>query len=129
MLLLPWVLAGPAAGAAQLLVYRQGFVGKLAGVDILVDGEVATQLKSPRFAALMLTPGRHELMAEVQGKRTKPLPIDLASGETAAVRVNMAIGRADLIREPDLVAVRRTLAGVSMVAPPGPTPPIARVVA
>lgn len=122
-------LAGPGAGEAQLLVYRQGFVGKMAGIDIWIDGAVATQLKSPRFAALTLTPGRHELFAEVQGKRTKPLPVELAPGEAMAVRVNMAIGRADLIVERDLAVVRRTLASVPMIAPPAVLPPIARVVA
>lgn len=108
-------LAGPATGAAQLLVFRQGFVGKLAGVDVLIDGTVATQLKSPRFAALTIAPGRHEVLAEVQGKRTEPLLLDLAPDEVAAVRIDMAIGRAKLTREADVAVARRALAKVPMV--------------
>lgn len=109
-------LLGAEGGQAQLLVFRQGFVGKLAGVDVLVDGAVATQLKSPRFAALSVMPGRHELVATVQGKRTDPVAVEVAAGETAALRIDMAIGRAKLIRETDVSDVRRRLAGVPMVA-------------
>ena len=109
-------LAGPGGDAAQLLVVRRGYVGKLAGVDVLVDGVVATQLKSPRFAALRLAPGSHEVVATVQGKATSPQVIDLAAGETAVIRIDMAIGRAQLVREPDVAALRRVLADVPMIA-------------
>lgn len=108
-------LAGPDAGQAQLLVVREGFVGKLAGVDVLVDGTPATQLKSPRFAALSLAPGRHEVVATVQGKRTEPLALDIQAGETAVVRIDMAIGKAKLTQEPDVGAARRRMATIPMV--------------
>lgn len=108
-------LAGPEGGQAQLLVVREGFVGKLAGVDVLVDGVAATQLKSPRFAALALAPGRHEVVATVQGKSTEAVPLDLSAGETAVLRIDMAIGRAKLTRESDVAAVRRRLSGIPMV--------------
>jgi len=109
-------LAGPADPAgAQLLVMRQGFVGKLAGVDVSVDGRVATQLKSPRFAALAVTPGRHELVAAVQNRRSEPLAVEVAAGETAVVRLTVGLGKLELVREPDLATARRALATVPMV--------------
>jgi hypothetical protein len=108
-------LAGPQTGEAQLLVVREGFVGKLAGVDVLVDGAPATQLKSPRFAALSVAPGRHEVVATVQGKPTEPLILTLEAGEAAVIRIDMAIGRAKLAREPDVVEARRRLATIPMV--------------
>lgn len=103
-------------GGARLLVVRQGFVGKLAGVDVAVDGTVRTQLKSPRFAALALAPGRHAVTASVQGKTTDPVTLDLAPGETAALRIEVGLGKVAIQREADVVALRTVLAGVPMVA-------------
>lgn len=46
----------PEEGQALLIVYREGFVGKAAGLDVEVDGRTVVQLKSPRFAAVPLAP-------------------------------------------------------------------------
>ena len=109
-------LGGPEAGQAQLLVVREGFIGKLAGVDVLIDGAPVTQLKSPRFAALPLAPGRHEVVARVQGKSTEPLTVDAGAGETVVVRIEMGIGKAKLTREHDVAAARQRVAKIPMVA-------------
>jgi hypothetical protein len=101
---------------AQLLVYRQGFVGKLAGVDIHVDGVVRTQLKSPRFASLPVTPGAHTLQSEVQNKKSDVLEFMVAAGGTVAVEIVVALGKTRLVRHDDLAAVRARLAQVPMVA-------------
>ena len=39
----------PPAGKALIYLYREGFVGKAAGLNVAVDGKVVAQLKSPRF--------------------------------------------------------------------------------
>jgi hypothetical protein len=110
-------LAGAAPDAAQILVYREGFVGKLAGVDVSVDGVVRTQLKSPRFAALAVSPGRHDLVASAQGRSSPPAQVEVGAGETAVVRIAMGLSvRLTLIRETDVAGARRKLAGVAMVA-------------
>lgn len=105
-----------ADGTAQLLVYRQGFVGKLAGVNVYVDDELRTQLKSPRFASLSVPPGRHVLVTEVQNKRSEPLELTVAPNETAAVQILVTLGKSALSRQDDVAAVRATLADMPMVA-------------
>ena len=51
----------PEPGKALLIVFRQGFVGKAAGMNVGVDGKIVTQIKSPRFTAIPLEVGRHEM--------------------------------------------------------------------
>lgn len=57
----------PPAGQALLIVYREGFVGMAAGLNVSVDGRVVAQLKSPRFTAVPLSIGTHELMLSFGG--------------------------------------------------------------
>lgn len=109
-------LQGASAEGAQLIVLREGFYGKAAGVDVSVDGTVRTQLKSPRFAALELAPGRHEIAAAVQGRKALPVTVDLAAGETQVLRIKVGMGKPTLIAEADVVAIRASLARVPMVA-------------
>lgn len=109
----------PAPGMARLIVYRDGFVGKMAGVDILLGDAVVAQLKAPRFTALDLPPGAHILGAMVQNKTHGPLPVALAPGEVAIVHIVMSIGGLTLTQEHDLAAARAKLAGMPMVRPDG----------
>jgi len=46
--------AVPPAGKMLLYVQRQGFVAKLAGLNIFIDGRNVAQLKSPRFTLVTL---------------------------------------------------------------------------
>src|SRR5216684_4361208 len=39
----------PPAGMALLVVYREGFVAKLAGLNLAIDGREFAQLTSPKF--------------------------------------------------------------------------------
>jgi hypothetical protein len=108
-------LAPVGDGTARLLVYRQGFIGKLAGVDVHVDGEVRTQLKSPRFAALEVSPGPHTLVSEVHNKRSRPLALTVSANEIAAVQIVVSLfGKTRLMRQ-DVEAVRPKLAQMPMV--------------
>lgn len=82
---------------ARLYVVREGFVGKAAGMDVWVDGEHVTQLKAPRFASLLLPPGRHAVTAAfggLAGAQNNPAEhvLSLAPGEAAAVRVGVSMG-------------------------------------
>lgn len=105
----------PTDGTARILVVRQVVVGVMTGVDVVVDGVVLTQLKSPRFAVVPLNAGRHEIVAVAQGRKTKPLTLDLRAGETAAVRISAGLSGVKLAREPDTAALRASLAKVPMV--------------
>jgi len=105
----------PPPDAARLLVVRQSMLATMIGIDVLVDDVVMTQLRSPRFAILTLSPGRHEVVAAVQGRRVKPITLDLAAGETAVVRIAAGVGQVRLRPEPDTPALRASLARTPMV--------------
>lgn len=51
----------PAAGSAVLYIFRNQFVGKAVGINVLIDGREVAQLKSPRFTRILLTPGAHRI--------------------------------------------------------------------
>ncbi|HWU96378.1 MAG TPA: hypothetical protein VN029_12330, partial [Sphingomonas sp.] len=101
---------------AQLIVVREGFYGKAAGVDVSVDGAVRTQLKSPRFAAIDLAPGRHEVVASLQKRISQPVAVELTPGETQVLRLKVGMGKPTLSPETDIAAIRTSLARVPMVA-------------
>jgi hypothetical protein len=105
----------PSDGTARLIVVRESAVGMMIGVDVLVDGATLTQLKSPRFAMLALGAGRHEIVALSQGRRTGPIAIDVAAGETAVIRIKAGLGGIKLARETDSSELRQALAKVPMV--------------
>ena len=65
----------PAAGKAALYVFRNQFVGRAVGINVLIDGREAAQLKSPRFTRILLTPGTHRI-AGVTGTNKAPGPND-----------------------------------------------------
>jgi hypothetical protein len=61
----------PAPGKAALYIFRNQFVGRAVGLNVLIDGREAAQLKSPRFARIWLTPGAHRI-AGYTGTNKKP---------------------------------------------------------
>lgn len=65
----------PVAGKAALYVFRNQFVGRAVGINVLIDGREAAQLKSPRFTRIWLTPGTHRV-AGVTGTNKAPGPND-----------------------------------------------------
>ncbi|HWA61235.1 MAG TPA: hypothetical protein VG939_07660 [Caulobacteraceae bacterium] len=57
----------PPAGKALIYAYRDGFVGKAAGLNVAVDGKSVAQLTSPRFTCVAVSPGQHELTGAFGG--------------------------------------------------------------
>ncbi len=51
----------PVGEKAVLYVFRNQFVGRAVGVNVLIDGSEVAQIKSPRFTRLLLTPGAHRI--------------------------------------------------------------------
>lgn len=72
----------PVAGKAVLYVFRNQFVGRAVGINVMIDGREVAQLKSPRFVRVLLSPGSH-LIAGYTGTNKKP-----ADGEGLALVAN-----------------------------------------
>ncbi|MEZ5961667.1 MAG: hypothetical protein R3C30_14780 [Hyphomonadaceae bacterium] len=60
-------------GKAVLYVFRNQFVGRAVGINVVIDGREAAQLKSPRFTRILLTPGAHRI-AGYTGTNKAPAP-------------------------------------------------------
>lgn len=87
----------PPPGQALLIVMREGFVGMAAGLNVTVDGRVVAQLKSPRFTAIPLSVGSHEMelaFAALAGKQNKPAVERFGAGaaEVVVYRAKVAMG-------------------------------------
>lgn len=87
----------PPAGQALLIVMREGFVGMAAGLNVTVDGKIVAQLKSPRFTAIPLSVGSHEMelaFAALAGKQNKPAVerFGAGAGEVVVYRAKVAMG-------------------------------------
>jgi len=63
----------PVPGKAVLYVFRNQFVGRAVGINVVIDGREAAQLKSPRFTRILLTPGAHRI-AGYTGTNKAPAP-------------------------------------------------------
>ena len=87
----------PEPGKALLIVFRDGFVGKAAGMNVGVDGRIVTQLKSPRFAAIPLEVGRHEMELAFGGlaaeqNRANVEQFGVGAGEVVAYKARISMG-------------------------------------
>jgi hypothetical protein len=116
--------AQPPAGKALLYIYREGFVAKLAGLNVTVDGQVIAQLKSPQFTCMTLAPGSHIVSAAfggLAGPQNVPakLTIDTLADSVTALRIttNMGLARNGLEMTPktDLGMAKQAMAKMVMV--------------
>jgi hypothetical protein len=87
----------PAPGKALLVVFREGFVAKLAGLNIAVDGKAFAQLTAPKFTVLALAPGAHTLTCAFGGlagpqSKSGAYAFEVAAGGVAAVGIGVAMG-------------------------------------
>lgn len=87
----------PPPGQALLIVMREGFVGMAAGLNVTVDGRIVAQLKSPRFTAIPLSVGSHEMelaFAALARKQNKPAVerFGAGAGEVVVYRAKVAMG-------------------------------------
>lgn len=113
-------------GQALLIVFREGFVGKAVGLNLVLDGVAVAQLKSPRFTALSIAPGAHTLSAGFGGlAASQNRPVEEAftatAGDLVAFRAVMSMGMAKntirLERVEDRAALAPRLKAMTMVAP------------
>lgn len=87
----------PEAGQALLIIFREGFVGKAVGMDLSVDDRFIAQLKSPRFTAVSVAPGGHQVsmaFGGLAGKQNKPTVEGFIAkpGDVVAFRAVMQMG-------------------------------------
>ena len=87
----------PPPGKALLVVYREGFVAKLAGLNIAVDGKEFVQLTAPKFTVLTLPAGAHTLtcgFGGLAGPQSKPgvYNFEAPADGVAAVGIGVAMG-------------------------------------
>jgi hypothetical protein len=87
----------PPPGKALLAVYREGFVAKLAGLNIAVDDKEFAQLTAPKFTVLALPAGAHTLtcgfggLAGPQSKRGT-YSFEAAADSVTTVGIGVAMG-------------------------------------
>lgn len=82
---------------ARLYLVRTGFVGKMAGMNLGVDGREIAQLKSPRFTCIALSPGPHIVRAAFGGglkgqTNAAELQLNAAASEIIVLHLALAMG-------------------------------------
>lgn len=90
----------PTPGKATLYIFRNQFVGRAVGINVLIDGREVAQLKSPRFTRILLAPGAHRI-AGYTGTNKKP-------GDTEGAAFNANAGDLLVMKtevEPQMVGV------------------------
>jgi hypothetical protein len=84
----------PPPGKALLVVYRDGFVAKLAGLNIAIDGQEFAQLTAPRFTILTLPAGVHTLtcgFGGLAGPQSKPGTYEFTVGEGGVATLGIGV--------------------------------------
>jgi hypothetical protein len=113
-------------GQALLIVFREGFVGMAAGMNVAVDDRPIAQLKSPRFTAVSVSPGPHKASARFTGlagaqNRGAEHDFVAAAGDVIALRMVMSMGamkntiNMERVDQSDSLALK--LKSMTMVAP------------
>lgn len=116
----------PPPGQALIYVYREGFVGKAAGMNLSIDGKVVAQLTAPRFTCVAVSPGEHRLamafggLAGPQNKAAETViqtAADTAYVFKMAVSMGLIQNSITLQPQPDLAAMKTVLGRMKMTAP------------
>src|SRR5215468_7339791 len=74
-------------------VFRDAFVGKLVGIDLLVDGAPEAQMRGKTFVRLGLAPGGHTLSSITPGQSNRvDLTLNVAAGSMTYVEQAIRMG-------------------------------------
>src|ERR1700761_1231969 len=119
----------PPPGKALLYVYRSGFVAKLAGLNVAIDGRPVAQLKSPRFT-LITIPARPVMLTTAFGGLAGPqnkkgeLTVDASGGGIYVVQITLGFGwvqgQVKLTQEANGETARKALASFAMTPADAP---------
>jgi hypothetical protein len=117
----------PPPGKALLFLYREGYIAKLVGLNLTVDGKPVGQLKSPRFTCVVVNPGAHEITcqfgAQIGGPaQTGHCSVDAPADGALAVRITAHIALTkgsgvQLEPQADVAAAKARMAGMPMTPP------------
>jgi len=76
-----------------IYVFRDAFVGKLLGVDVLIDGRPAAQTRGKTFIRLEVSPGDHVVSCVSPSDRSQvDLPVSVAASAIVYVEQQMKMG-------------------------------------
>ena len=123
------ITRAPPPGKMLLYVVREGFVAKMAGLNLSIDGRPVAQLKAPRFTLLTLPARQTTLSAAfggLAGAQSKPNEIVVypPAGGIVVVKVTVAMGLVQgsvkFAVQPDPEAIRKSLAFVTMTPADAP---------
>lgn len=115
----------PPPGKALLIPYREGFVAKMAGMNLAIDGRDFVQLTAPKFTCLTIEPGRHVLsgvFAGLAGPQSKAANVefDAPPDSVTVVRISANMGLVQGVikfaREDDVATARMKLQRMPMAA-------------
>jgi hypothetical protein len=113
----------PPPGKMLLYVVREGFVAKMAGLNLSIDGRPVAQIKAPRFTFIALPARQTTLGAAfggLAGAQSKPneIVLDPPANGILVVKITIAIGLVQgsvkFTVQPDGEAARKSLAYVTM---------------
>ena len=113
----------PPSGKALVYLYREGFVAKLAGLDLKIDGRPVAQLKSPRFTCVAVPAGSHVISGRFGGlagaqSKFSELTIQAPADGVVCVRIGVSMGllqgSLQMTVAADTAAAMRTLATLPM---------------
>jgi hypothetical protein len=80
---------------AVVYLFRDAFVGKLVGIDVLVDGKPIAQTRGKTFLRLELEPGQHVLTSSTPSQGTSvELSLNIAAGSVSYVEQSIKMGAA-----------------------------------
>lgn len=114
----------PPAGKSLLVVYREGFVAKLAGLNLFIDGKAFAQLTAPKFTAIVVPAGPHNLscgFGGLAGPQSKKGSFDFIAPADGFVAVRIGVemglvqGAMSFTPSGDAQALKPKLAGMPMV--------------
>ena len=111
-------ILGEQPTGSRVIVYREGFVAKLSGFDIAIDGVDHAQLKSPQSVAIDLAPGDHALVVRMAGKAQPTFPFAVGTGDVAVIRIGMGMAGCEITRQDGPQSLLK-LASIPMVRPDG----------
>ena len=113
----------PPPGKMLLYVVREGFIARMAGLNISIDGRPVAQLKAPRFTLIALPARQTTLGAAfggLAGAQSKPNEIVLEPPANGVLVVKITIamglvqGSVKFAVAPDAEAARKSLASTTM---------------
>jgi len=116
----------PPPGKALIYLYREGFVGMAAGLNVAVDGKTIAQLTSPRFTCCVVSPGPHTLSAAFGGlagpqNRSEAVEVMASPASVHVYRLSLSLGalKNTIKATPvtDLAAAKATLGRMKMTTP------------